>query len=283
MAEGYWVIRTYEAGWIGEKTKYWVPGAKPSRSERRRKSEVKKQEQNEYSAVKNMARLMNANYGGGDDLIGLDYSDEGLARLIAWLIKQGVPYWTMDEAGQMEAVREAAEHELRNCLRRVKRELAKEGKVDLTFIAITSDMDGETGEAVRVHHHLMVPAGCREAFLKRWKQGGVDWVALTDQVDYTPIAEYFLRQVRKVPDAKKYITSRNLFRPEPKDRVAITDCEVRPPRGAELLHRSEFKPGRPQYIRYALSAEKRHPRGADLRSRGVFRHDNAHTGGRDSN
>lgn len=266
MAEGYWVIRTYEAGWIGEKTKYWVPGAKPSRSERRRQTEIKKQEQNEYSALKNMARVMNVNYGGGDDLIGLDYSDEGLARLIDWLIQQGVPYWTMDETEQMDALREAAERELRNCLRRVKRELAKEGKVELTYIAITSDMDGDTGELVRIHHHLMVPAGCREAFLKRWGQGGVDWVALEDQPDYTPVAEYFLRQVRKVPDAKKYMTSRNLIRPEPKDRIALTDCEVRPPKGAALLHRSEFKPGRPQYIRYILPAEKRHPRGNRLRS-----------------
>ena len=34
MAEGYWVIRSYQAGMIGEKIKYWVPGKKPSKSER---------------------------------------------------------------------------------------------------------------------------------------------------------------------------------------------------------------------------------------------------------
>ena len=28
MTEGYWVIRTYTAGVVGEKIKYWVPGEK---------------------------------------------------------------------------------------------------------------------------------------------------------------------------------------------------------------------------------------------------------------
>ena len=39
---------------------------------------------------------------------------------------------------------------------------------------------------------------------------------------------------------------------QPKDRVALSDAEVRVPAGAELLFRQEFKPGRPQYIRYAI-------------------------------
>jgi hypothetical protein len=34
MTEGYWVIRTYTAGAVGEKIKYWVPGEKPTRSQR---------------------------------------------------------------------------------------------------------------------------------------------------------------------------------------------------------------------------------------------------------
>ena len=32
---GYWVVRTYEAGAVGEKTKFWVPGERPSKSGRR--------------------------------------------------------------------------------------------------------------------------------------------------------------------------------------------------------------------------------------------------------
>lgn len=260
MAEGYWMIRTYEAGNVGEKTKYWVPGKRPSRSERKVKSEIKKQEQNEHSAEKRMARLINENYGPGDDLLGLDYSDEGLKRIMDWAREKGLDPDQAEETELLDIQRQAAEHAIRLCLRRVKRELKKDG-VELVALAITSDMDGQTGEVVRVHHHLVVPKGCREAFVRKWQEqgwGSVDWEPLSNQDDYTPIAEYFAQQVRKVPDAKKYIPTRNMIRPEPKDRAALTAGELQVPTGARLLHRSEFKPGRPQYIRYVLPEGKRH-------------------------
>lgn len=254
---GYWVVRTYEAGAVGEKTKFWVPGERPSKSGRREKQEIKKQEQNEQSAEKSMARLLNANFCQGDLLLGLDYSEEGLERILSWAREQGMNVDGSEEE-RMDAVRAAAEHELRLVLRRVKREMAKAGLV-LRYVAVTSDMDGDTGETVRVHHHMVVPAEAREAFVEKWAgMGGVDWSPLSAQEDYTPIAAYLIRQVRRVPDAKKYVSSRNLVRPQPRDRVALTDAELRVPRGAKLLHRNEYKPGRPQYIRYVLPEEKQH-------------------------
>lgn len=260
MKEGYWVVRTYEAGPVGEKTKFWIPGVRADRQTRREKSEIRKQEQNEYSAVKQVARLINANYKPGDLLLGLDYSEEGVERLLAWAESQGADLSTEDEEERMNFIREAAEHEMRLVLRRVKRELDKAGAA-LRYIAVTSDMDGDTGETVRIHHHLLVPAEARDAFVEKWKgMGGVDWSPLSDQEDYTPIAEYLIRQVRRVPDAKKYVSSRNLVRPQPKDRVALTDAELRVPKGGKLLHRNEFQPGRAQYIRYVLPEDRRPPR-----------------------
>lgn len=260
MKEGYWVIRTYESGAVGEKTKFWVQGARPSsRSKRKEKSEIKKQEQNEYSTLKQMARLLNANFHKGDLLLGLDYSPAGMKRLEAYIAEHSFPIQESGdaEADHMEQLREAADREMKLCLRRVKRELAK-ASVALEYIALTSDMDGDTGEAVRVHHHLVVNAEARDAFVKKWaKLGGVDWSPLSSQEDYTPVAEYLLRQVRRVPDAKKYVSSRNLVRPQPKDRVVISDAEIRVPKGGKLLFRNEFKPGRPQYIRYIIPKDKR--------------------------
>lgn len=257
MAKGYWMIRTYEAGDVGEKTKYWVPGEKPTRSKRKMRSEIKKQEQNEHSAVKRMARLINENYQPGDYLLGLDYSEGGLAKLAEWIKAQGVDTDRLDETELLDVQRQAAEHALRLVIRRVSRELGD--TVELRVLAITSDMDGKTGEIVRVHHHLVIPRAAKEAFVKKWEGwGGVDWEPLANQHDYTPIAEYFADQVRKVPDAKKYYSTRNMIRRQPKDRTAITDGELRVPTGGKLLHRSEFKPGRPQYIRYILPETKRH-------------------------
>lgn len=260
MKEGYWVVRTYESGAVGEKTKFWVQGARPSsRSKRKERSEIKKQEQNEYSAQKQMARLLNANFRQGDLLLGLDYSTAGMDRLEAYIAEHPfpIPETGDEEADHMEQLRQAADREMRLCLRRVKRGLAKAG-VALKYIAITSDMDGDTGEAVRVHHHLIVNEEARDAFVKKWQElGGVNWSPLSGQLDYTPVAEYFIRQVRRVPDAKKYVSSRNLVRPQPKDRVVLSDAEIRVPKGGKLLFRGEFKPGRPQYIRYVLPENRR--------------------------
>ena len=41
--EGYWIVRTYEAGNVGEKTKFFVPGARPTRSQRRLRDAARKQ------------------------------------------------------------------------------------------------------------------------------------------------------------------------------------------------------------------------------------------------
>lgn len=246
MNEGYWVIRTYEAGAVGEKTKFWVPGRRPEKAGRKERSELKKQEQNEYSCLKQAARVLNANFQEGDWLIGLDYSDEGLKRVEARAGQQE------DEAAQLEAVRRAADREMRNCLRRVKRELAAQGIKLRYHLAITSDMDGDTGEQVRVHHHLVACREARGAFFRRWTLGGVYAVPLSRQKDYLPLAEYLLKQVRRVPDGKKYTCSRNLIRPQPKDRIALSDAEVRVPKGGELLFRAAYRPGQPQYIRYVL-------------------------------
>ena len=67
---GYWVVRTYEAGAVGEKTKFWVPGERPSKSGRRESRKSKSRSKNEQSAEKSMARLLNANFCQGDLLLG---------------------------------------------------------------------------------------------------------------------------------------------------------------------------------------------------------------------
>ena len=186
--EGYWIVRTYEAGNVGEKTKFFVPGARPTRSQRRLRDAARKQAQNEYSAEKALARLLNANFTEGDLLVGLDYSDDGLARLEAWALRQGLPMETEEE--RLDTMRAAAEHELQLMIRRVKRELDKLG-LPLRYVAVTSDMDGDTGETVRVHHHLVVDRAVRDVFVEKWAGlGGVDWKPLSPQMDYTPLASY---------------------------------------------------------------------------------------------
>ncbi|MGM9626957.1 MAG: hypothetical protein ACI3V4_02535 [Faecousia sp.] len=273
MSEGYFVIRTYKAGEIGEKTKFFVPGKRSEKTlSKRQRAAIHKQEQNEYSAQKALARLINANFQAGDLFLGLDYNDAGLARVKAWARKQGLPIDSQEEGERNDALWEAAAHELDIALRRVKRRLEKQG-MELKAIYCTSDMDGDTGEIVRVHHHLIVNAGVQEAFLTAWEKyglGGVSWSALWDnQLDRTPIAEYIIKQVRRIPDAKKFRSTRNLVRPKPKDRIAYTDTELQVPRGGKLIYRQKYENKQtssrsyqnrqPQYIRYILPKKNEIP------------------------
>ena len=272
MKEGYYVIRTYEAGMIGEKTKFFVPGKRADNGKlsRRQKNAIRKQEQNEYSAQKQLARIINANFKTGDLFLGLDYNDDGLKKIRSWGRKHGLAVDSEDEGERQNALWEAAAHELDIALRRVKRRLEKQG-MELKAVYCTSDMDGTTGEIVRVHHHLIVSSGVQEAFLAAWEKyglGSVSWTPLWDnQVDRTPIAEYIIKQVRRIPDAKKYRSTRNLKRPEPKNRVVYTDNELLVPKGGKLIFRQEMKAGgrvsasdlnrQAQYIRYILPEKKR--------------------------
>lgn len=246
--EGYWVIRTYQAGSVGEKSKFWVMGSRDRRNRRREKDAAKKAEENEAAAGKRLARIINANFGAGDILLGLDYADFGMAAVER---RAGDP-------ADPDAIRTAADVEMKNYLRRVKRELAKQG-LPLRAVAITSDMSGETGEAVRVHHHLIVSASALDACIDHWHWGGVAWEVIRDQGDYLAIAQYFLRQVRRIGQEKKYFRTRNLAVPAPTDRIAPSAAELTVPRGGKLLHRTEYKRGQPQYIRYLLPPERVRP------------------------
>ncbi len=251
--KGYWVIRTYKAGMVGEKIKYWIKGERPTKSVRRLRSDIKKIQQNEASAGKNIARLINANFSPEDYLVGLDYSEEAYASLLNRIERAGIDLCLMEERDALNIIREEAVNDFDNFIRRVKRTLP-EG-TEVKYIAVTSDINGKTGELVRIHHHIVISGNAIEACKEKWKCGSVDYEHIFDEPDHSGLADYLIKQVRYVPDAKKYKPSRNLVHPEPKDRIVINSSELRTPKNCALLFRSEFKPGRPQYIRYMLPPE----------------------------
>ena len=242
MQDGYWAIRKYKAGPIGETYKFWVPGKKPARLTANAKAGIRKQAQNAQNAVKTLARLLNENFRAGDYLLGLDYDEKSYKRL--------------EEASQgegFEKVWYAARDELARGLRRVQYHAGKAG-IDIQYAAVTSDLDPETGEVVRAHHHLVVNKEAKDFFEKHWGKGSVNWTLLSAQPDYTSIAVYLLAQVRHVEDAKKYTTSRkNLVRPQPEDRIAKSAAIIRAPKGAVLLDSGKNIPGQAQYIGYILA------------------------------
>lgn len=257
--EGYWVIRTYKAGSLGEKTKFWVPGKRPDKKLTRRQREaIKKQSQNEYSAVKRLARDLHANYSGDDIFFSLDYSETGMQKLEKWAAKQGIDMSSLTDEERRDVIWEAADHELNLCLRRAQNR-AKSRGVELKAHLTTSDQkfDRKLQEyiQVRVHHHLVINHEAAECFKEAWGElGGTDVEYLHQYgEDLTELADYIVSQVRRIPDAKKYRSTRNVIHPAPKDRIVSSDAELQVPRGAKLLFRREFtRSGQPQYIRYVL-------------------------------
>ena len=146
-------------------------------------------------------------------------------------------------------LREAAEKQMTLWIRRVKRKLG--GKIKA--LMVTSDIDHETGEMVRVHHHIVFAAEgiSWDLLRKEWKHGSVDIKQLRAQPDYTPIATYLMRQVRRQPDKKKYRVTQGMELPKIEERVVLSNSEIRAPAGANVLERSEFSADSiGQYIRY---------------------------------
>lgn len=257
MAEGYWAIRTYKAGRIGEKIKYWVPGKKPTRSGRRLKSDLAKIKRNDADAVRRVARLINENFPGkAGCLVRLSYTEEEHCVLLEEALRE-----SGSEDGVRDSVWELAHHRLQLFLRRLRRACQAAG-IELKYIAFTSD-SAPDGTPVRVHHHLILDPEAAELVRNGiqaegrklrhlWTDGQTHCKQLWDEADHTGLAAYLMDQVRRIGEAKKYVPSRNLTVPQPVDRIAPSANEVQPPRGATILHRAEYGPGRPMYIRYVL-------------------------------
>ena len=251
MKQGYWAIVTYEAGPVGEKCKYFIPGEVPPRSERKRKSDLRKIRQNENNAVRRTARILNQNFPWNYGYcIRLTFSQKGIERL-----NLGECY-DPENPEQWDRAWTAARHQLELYILRCQRACKRHG-IELRYVAFVSDMrfDGKLQEHVhtRVHCHIVVNPETLEICLSKWSLGSCDEQRLTKEADHTDLAKYLLDQVRRIEGQNKYIPSRSLRKPkESAPRLAPTAREVQPPKGAQLLYRAPYEPGRPQYIRYIL-------------------------------
>lgn len=254
---GRWYTKTYRAGKVGEKVKYFVP---TSLSAKRKKTPEEKRKDNATNAVRRATRAVNEGFGPGDGWLSLEYTPERYQRVLARAAELLAGGHALTEE---DAIWLAADHEAELLMDRARRECRKRGIV-LRYLYVTSDVDKDTGELVRVHHHLIVPKDCVEIIVDKWgiepipgtdRRPGVK--ELWDQDDYTELVEYMLGQVRYIPGAKRYTPSRNLVRPEAKARRVISGAQLRPPKGCKLLHAAPYTGEREcQYIRYLLPPEQ---------------------------
>ena len=244
-----WLTRKYICkNGIVEKTKF--PARVPAgTTKRERKKEIARASRASDNAERELARWLNNNFSAVEDMhLLLTYSEQGYERLqarAAQLMAAGI-------RSEADALFMAAQKELENFVRRVRYDV---GAVELRYIGITSDMDGDTGKPVRLHHHVIINRAALKACMAKWARMGFVMEEELYHVngDFTALAQYLIRQVRYIPNAKRYTLSRNLTPPTvsaPVEVVRYAESEMRVPRGCTLLYRAPYTRGASQYVRY---------------------------------
>ena len=231
---------------VVEETRYPVSVQSKKMTRRQKQRAAKKKGRAADNAERQAGRLLNNNFAEQDSVhILLTYSERGYKKLQARsesLITDGM--------SERDAIYKSAQRELENAVRRV-RYVCK----DIKYFAVTSDMDGKSLEPVRVHHHVVIERDALELWREKWERMGIcaERELYSVNGDLSAMATYMLKQVRYIPDAKRYTPSRNLTVPEASEPFEITHDpydEITVPSGAQLLYRAQYVPGISQYVRY---------------------------------
>ncbi len=248
------MIRETKSGEVVERSFFPVGNAtKPRRGKRKGATPPRKQDQNDKSAARRLARVIHCNFKPGDLFITLKYGPEKLAALKARIIgdeKEVTP----------DSLREYAIADRDRFIRRIRRTLERSGQ-KLRYIASTSDVDSSTGEYVKVHHHLILPKEIRKLVEKNWPVEYTNFSPLDHRKDHTALAEYIVKQARRQPDAKKYTVSQGMKQPTVTEKIVLIREELKPPRGAQVTFKSAYDPMQPyQYVR-SIKPEGKKKRG----------------------
>lgn len=144
------------------------------------------QKNNDRLAEKNLMRLLNANFSGGDLHIVLTYEQAPDQR-------------------QAKKDRDAF-------IKTLRREMKKQGK-ELKYIAVTEY------EHTRIHHHIIISKVDAEVVERIWKKGWVKLSVLDDSGNYAKLAAYLIKETQQTfrrddcQHKRRYSASANLIRP----------------------------------------------------------------------
>lgn len=240
--EGLYMVTKIISGEVIErrKTKITRRPAKRGGRIRGNSSEKKIVGNREYAKLQ-LARVLNCNFGPGDLWLTAKFDQEGLEAI-------GSTYEGAKAAGK-------------KFIDRLVYRMKKLGLVTRWVLA-PSEIDGETGELVRPHVHIVITGGAFQLREKRlclgeefvddiWGLGCVDVQFLRHQKDYKPLADYIVNQSRGVPDEKKWTASRNMKKPIVRREIVTSGRQLRVPNGAVELPGTKYDPEKGQnFVRY---------------------------------
>lgn len=160
---------------------------KKSRREKKNESALKQKNLNEKNCKKKVVRLVNTNFTTKDIAVTLSYNKDNLPKNL-----------------------EECKKDVSNFLRRIKRYLKKHKLPDLKYISVIENK--KNGQAIRIHHHLIVSGDIgRDKLESMWKKGRCNTYKLQeDDFGFEGIAKYI---VKEPSGNKRFSSSRNLKKP----------------------------------------------------------------------
>ena len=223
---GLYMVTRIVSGSVVERRKTKLTRRPAKRGGRiRGNSSEKKIVGNKEHAKLQLARTLNCNYRPGDLWLTAKFDQAGLEAI----------------GGTYEGAKKAG----KKFIDRVAYRLRKLGLV-CKWVMVPSEIDGETGQLVRPHVHLVIPGAAfawhdRQLWLGSetvgdiWGLGSVDVQFLRNQQDYYALAAYLVNQARGVPDEKKWTCSRNMEKPKITREIVAGGGQLRIPPGATEL------------------------------------------------
>lgn len=192
---------------------YMALRSKPEEKSRRAprvagNSSEKKIKANELSSVRELARVLNCNFGAGDVHIVLKYPGDSLPKSY-----------------------EDAEENLRKILARLRYEFKKQHKTNPKMVWVTANFSPHRQSPARLHHHLVAEADAFDIIRKLWPEG-LSAEFLDSRGDHSDLAGYLVANVEGRQNKKKWSCSRNMARPIYTDPKLVSDVEdIRPEKG----------------------------------------------------
>ena len=170
------------------------------------KIKEKLRKHNELEAIKELDRILIANFTPDDQHVVLTYADGELP--------------TVEESRRI----------LSNFLSRLRRFFKKHG-IDCKYV-ITTEWN-----AKRIHHHIVcnsIPGvNMAKELMRLWGHGGAHLTPLYEDKNYSGLAEYLVKETKKTfreadnPYRQRYSCSRNLIRPVPVVKIDKSDSWAR--------------------------------------------------------
>lgn len=184
-----------------------------TKQKKQKKTSEQMQMQNQRNAIKNLADIINTNFGAGDMHIVLTYARE----------------YAPDAA--------EAKKQLDKFLRKARGVYRKQGK-ELKYIAVTEYRNK------RIHHHLIANAMDARLLQNCWNWGRVRPTYIDDRKDHIELARYLVKETAKTyaaddaPQKQRYTCSKNLRKPVVKtERIRAVSWRSNPkvPKGYRLV------------------------------------------------